>query len=209
MSDLATTEVQARALLVVDVQLDFCEGGSLGVSGGNQVATAIGNLLANGAHGYTHVVATEDWHVDPGDHFSDSPDYAATWPAHCRVGTDGAELHPALAQAAASDHIEAVFRKGAYAAAYSGFEGTTDGDDDTQVPLAAWLRERGVTAVDVVGIATDHCVRATAVDAVAEGFDARVLLDLTAGVAEATTTAALDEMRTRGVELLGEPVVRG
>ena len=209
MSDLETTEVQARALLVVDVQLDFCEGGSLGVQGGNQVATAIGNLLANGAHGYAHVVATEDWHVDPGDHFSDSPDYAATWPAHCRVGTDGAELHPALAQAAASDHIEAVFRKGAYAAAYSGFEGTTDGDDDTQVPLAAWLRERGVTAVDVVGIATDHCVRATAVDAAAAGFDTRVLLDLTAGVAPATTTAALDEMRTRGVELLGEPVVRG
>lgn len=209
MSDLETTEVQARALLVVDVQLDFCEGGSLGVQGGNLVATAIGNLLANGAHGYAHVVATEDWHVDPGDHFSDSPDYAATWPAHCRVGTDGAELHPALAQAAASDHIEAVFRKGAYAAAYSGFEGTTDGDDDTQVPLAAWLRERGVTAVDVVGIATDHCVRATAVDAAAAGFDTRVLLDLTAGVAPATTTAALDEMRTRGVELLGEPVVRG
>lgn len=209
MSDLETTEVQARALLVVDVQLDFCEGGSLGVQGGNQVAKAIGNLLANGAHGYAHVVATEDWHVDPGDHFSDSPDYAATWPAHCRVGTDGAELHPALAQAAASDHIEAVFRKGAYAAAYSGFEGTTDGDDDTQVPLAAWLRERGVTAVDVVGIATDHCVRATAVDAAAAGFDTRVLLDLTAGVAPATTTAALDEMRTRGVELLGEPVVRG
>lgn len=209
MSDLDTTEVQARALLVVDVQLDFCEGGSLGVQGGNLVATAIGNLLANGAHGYAHVVATEDWHVDPGDHFSDSPDYAATWPAHCRVGTDGAELHPALAQAAASDHIEAVFRKGAYAAAYSGFEGTTDGDDDTQVPLAAWLRERGVTAVDVVGIATDHCVRATAVDAAAAGFDTRVLLDLTAGVAPATTTAALDEMRTRGVELLGEPVVRG
>jgi nicotinamidase/pyrazinamidase len=208
VSDLETTEVQARALLVVDVQLDFCEGGSLGVQGGNLVATAIGNLLANGAHGYAHVVATEDWHVDPGDHFSDSPDYAATWPAHCRVGTDGAELHPALAQAAASDHIEAVFRKGAYAAAYSGFEGTTDGDDDTQVPLAAWLRERGVTAVDVVGIATDHCVRATAVDAAAAGFDTRVLLDLTAGVAPATTTAALDEMRTRGVELLGEPVVR-
>jgi nicotinamidase/pyrazinamidase len=209
VSDLDTTEVQARALLVVDVQLDFCEGGSLGVAGGNQVATAIGNLLANGAHGYTHVVATEDWHVDPGDHFSDSPDYAATWPAHCRVGTDGAKLHPALAQAAASDHIEAVFRKGAYAAAYSGFEGTTDGDDDTQVPLVAWLRERGVTAVDVVGIATDHCVRATAVDAVAEGFDTRVLLDLTAGVAPSTTTAALDEMRARGVQLLGEPVVRG
>jgi nicotinamidase/pyrazinamidase len=202
----ATDEV--RALAVVDVQLDFCEGGSLGVGGGNEVAAAIGYLIANGAPGYTHVVATTDWHVDPGDHFSDAPDFATTWPAHCRVGTDGAELHPAIAQAAASDHIEAVFRKGEYAAAYSGFEGTTDGEDDTQVPLATWLRSRDVTAVDVVGIATDHCVRATALDAVREGFVTRVLLDLTAGVAPETTSNALQQLEDHGVDLVGEPVVR-
>jgi nicotinamidase/pyrazinamidase len=203
-----TTDAAVSALVVVDVQRDFCEGGSLGVAGGGDVATAIANLLANGAPGYTHVVATADWHVQPGDHFSDQPDFTATWPAHCVVGTEGAELHPALAQPAAFDHVEAVFRKGAYAAAYSGFEGTTDGDDDTQVPLATWLRDRGVTTVDVVGIATDHCVRATAIDAAREGFATRVLLDLTAGVAGETTRTALEQMTSEGVELVGRPVVR-
>ena len=202
-----TTEDEVRALVVVDVQHDFCEGGSLGVAGGNGVAEAIANLLATGAHGYAHVVATQDWHVDPREHFSAAPDFATTWPAHCRVGTDGATLHDALAASPASDHIEAMFRKGAYAAAYSGFEGTTDGGDDTQVPLATWLRDHGVTAVDVVGIATDHCVRATALDAVREGFTTHVLLDLTAGVAEATTDRALEELRAAGVELSGKPVV--
>lgn len=202
------TEETVRALVVVDVQQDFCEGGSLGVAGGSDVATAIANLLATGAPGYTHVVATADWHVEPGDHFSGQPDFTATWPAHCVAGTEGAELHPAMAEAAASDHVEAVFRKGAYTAAYSGFEGTTDGDDDTQVPLAAWLRDRGVTAVDVVGIATDHCVRATAIDAAREGFATRVLLDLTAGVAAETTQTALEQLSLEGVELVGRPVVR-
>jgi nicotinamidase/pyrazinamidase len=202
------TDADVRALVVVDVQHDFCEGGSLGVGGGNEVATAIANLLSTGAHGYSHVVATQDWHVDPGEHFSASPDFTVTWPEHCRVGTEGAELHDALAAAAASDHIEAVFRKGAYAAAYSGFEGTTDGADDTQVPLAAWLRDRGVSAVDVVGIATDHCVRATALDSAREGFATRVLLDLTAGVAPETTSTALQQMKGAGIELIGEPVLR-
>jgi nicotinamidase/pyrazinamidase len=199
---------EVRALVVVDVQHDFCEGGSLGVSGGDEVATAIANLLATGAAGYAHVVATQDWHVEPGDHFSDSPDFSATWPAHCRVGTEGADLHPALADPTASDHIGAVFRKGAYAAAYSGFEGTTDGPDDTQVPLATWLRDRGVTATDIVGIATDHCVRATALDSAREGFATRVLLDLTAGVAQATTATALQQLAEAGVELVGQPLVR-
>lgn len=204
----AVRDAAVSALVVVDVQQDFCEGGSLGVAGGSDVATAIANLLANGAPGYTHVVATEDWHVEPGDHFSGEPDYTATWPSHCIAGTEGAELHPALAEAAAFDHVEAVFRKGAYAAAYSGFEGTTDGEDDTQVPLATWLRDRGVTAVDVVGIATDHCVRATAIDAAGEGFATRVLLDLTAGVAAETTRAALEQMAQEGIELVGQPIVR-
>jgi nicotinamidase/pyrazinamidase len=208
VDDGAAADADVRALVVVDVQHDFCEGGSLGVAGGNDVATAIANLLATGAHGYAHVVATQDWHVEPGDHFSDSPDFTATWPAHCRVGTSGADLHPALADASAADHIEAVFRKGAYAAAYSGFEGTTDGGDDTQVPLATWLRDRGVTATDIVGIATDHCVRATAIDSAREGFATRVLLDLTAGVAPTTTSAALQQMSEAGVELVGRPVVR-
>jgi nicotinamidase/pyrazinamidase len=204
----ADTDAEVRALVVVDVQHDFCEGGSLAVAGGNDVAEAIANLLATGAHGYAHIVATQDWHVDPGEHFSAAPDFAATWPAHCRVGTDGADLHDALAASPASDHIEAMFRKGAYAAAYSGFEGTTDGEDDTQVPLATWLRDHDVTAVDVVGIATDHCVRATAIDAAREGFATTVLLELTAGVAAATTDDALQQMSEAGVQLVGQPVLK-
>jgi nicotinamidase/pyrazinamidase len=181
-----------RALLVVDVQNDFCEGGSLAVTGCSTVAAAITEHARSGD--YAHVVATRDHHVDPGGHFAEQPDYLDTWPAHCVVGTEGVELHPSLDRAL----LEAVFDKGEYAAAYSGFEGRAGG-----VGLADWLRERGVDAVDIAGIATDHCVRATALDAVAEGFDTRVLLHLTAGVAEASTDAALDQLRSAGVELEG------
>ncbi len=183
-----------RALLVVDVQNDFCEGGSLAVAGGADVAGAISAHVRAHADDYAHVVATRDHHVDPGDHFAEHPDFLETWPAHCVVGTGGEEFHEALDRGA----IEAVFDKGEYAAAYSGFEGAADGTG-----LAEWLRERGVDAVDVVGIATDHCVRATALDAVAAGLSTRVLLPLTAGVAEGTTEAALDQLRTAGVELEG------
>jgi nicotinamidase/pyrazinamidase len=183
-----------RALLVVDVQNDFCEGGSLAVAGGADVAAAISAHVRAHAADYAHVVATRDHHVDPGGHFAEVPDYLETWPAHCVVGTDGVELHPRLERAS----IEAVFDKGEYAAAYSGFEGRSD-----DVPLADWLRAHGVDAVDVVGIATDHCVRATALDAVGEGFATRVLLPLTAGVSEATTDAALEQLRTAGVQLEG------
>ena len=179
----------ARALVVVDVQRDFCEGGSLAVAGGAAGAGKIADLL-DGDHPYDHVVATRDHHIDPGGHFAEQPDYLDTWPAHCVVGTDGVELHPALDRGP----LEAVFDKGEHAAAYSGFEGRADG-----VPLADWLREHDVDAVDVVGIATDHCVRATALDATKAGFTTTVLLDLCAGVAPETTERALNEMRTAGV----------
>ena len=153
------------------------------------------------------MVATRDHHVDPGDHFAAPPavpDYVHSWPAHCVAGTEGVGFHPNFAPAVASGAIDAVFDKGAYEAAYSGFEGA----DENGVRLADWLREREVTEVDVVGIATDHCVRATALDAAREGFVTRVLLDLTAGVAAGTTERALEELRTAGVELAGKPVVR-
>jgi nicotinamidase/pyrazinamidase len=163
-----------RALIVVDVQKDFCEGGSLAVAGGASVAGEITAALAADARAWQHVVATRDHHIDPGAHFAAEPDYVDSWPVHCVVGTAGVELHPALA----TDRVEAIFDKGDHAAAYSGFEGVADG-----VGLADWLRERGVTEVDVVGIATDHCVRATALDAAKAGFATTVLLDLTAGVA--------------------------
>ena len=189
----------ANALIVVDVQNDFCEGGSLAVAGGAAVAAAISRLMASS--GYDHVVATRDHHVDPGPHFSDNPDFVDSWPPHCRVGTPGASFHPDLDVAP----IQAVFSKGAHAAAYSGFEGT-DPDGRT---LASWLRSRGVTAVDVVGIATDHCVRATALDAARTGLATTVLLDLTAGVAPSTVDTALVQLESAGVALRGRPMIGG
>lgn len=192
-----------RALVIVDVQNDFCEGGSLAVAGGAEVARLVTEHVSRHAADYDHVVATADWHIDPGDHFSQRPDYVDTWPVHCVAGSEGAEFHPRLA--GALGHVEAVFRKGEHAAAYSGFEGRSD--DDDHVPLADWLRHRGVAQVDVVGIATDHCVRATALDARREGLHTTVLLDLTAGVARGTTDAALAELSEAGVRLLGAPTV--
>ena len=185
-----------RAVVVVDVQNDFCEGGSLAVAGGTQVARGVTQLLATGD--YDHAVATRDHHVDPGAHFSDHPDYVDSWPRHCEVGTAGVSLHPDLDTGA----IEAVFDKGEYAAAYSGFEGVCDG-----VPLAQWLHARDVDTIEVVGIATDHCVRATALDAVTNGFATTVRLDLTAGVAEDTVAAALAALQAAGVDLVGKPLV--
>ncbi|AUG77464.1 amidase [Kitasatospora sp. MMS16-BH015] len=193
-----------RALIVVDVQNDFCEGGSLAVAGGAEVAAAITDLIADSTAGYTHILATRDHHLDPGDHFSPTPDYVHSWPRHCVAGTEGVGFHPNFAPSVTSGAIEAVFDKGAHSAAYSGFEGV----DEHGGSLADWLRERSVTEVDVVGIATDHCVKATALDAAREGFTTRVLLDLTAGVAAATTEAALAELAAAGVELTGTPVVQ-
>ena len=182
-----------RALIIVDVQNDFCEGGSLAVAGGAAVARGITSLLAKPDHGYDHVVATKDFHIDPGRHFADEPDYANSWPAHCVAGSPGAEFHPELDTAP----VEATFRKGAHAAAYSGFEGA----DDDGTPLAAWLRARDVDEVVVVGIATDYCVRSTAADAVANGFRTRVLLGLTAGVAPGSTSEAIESLRGTGVDV--------
>jgi nicotinamidase/pyrazinamidase len=189
-----------RALIVVDVQNDFCEGGSLAVAGGAEVAHRISELLHAWADGapkapdYAVAVATQDHHVDPGDHFSAEPDYVDTWPRHCVVGSDGVAFHPNLDP----QPFAAVFLKGEYAAAYSGFEGRTHDD----VRLADWLRAHEITDVDVCGIATDHCVRATALDAVREGFRVRVLTDLCAGVAPGTTEAALVELTEAGAALV-------
>ncbi|WP_028707383.1 isochorismatase family protein [Propionicicella superfundia] len=160
------------ALIVVDVQNDFCEGGSLAVAGGASVAARIGELLRSD-HGYALVVATRDHHIDPGSHFSDSPDYVDSWPPHCVVGTPGADLHPGLGDPV----FAAIFDKGEYTAAYSGFEGSHRGK-----PLVEYLREEGIRAVDVCGIATDYCVKATALSAACYGFATTVLADLTAAV---------------------------
>ena len=191
-----------RALIIVDVQNDFTEGGSLAVTGGAAVARAITEHVHAHRDDYVAVVGTRDWHVDPGHHFATEPDYVDTWPPHCVVGTPGADSHPAVDTSA----VDAWFTKGEHAAAYSGFEGATDAGGE-RVGLGAWLAGHGVQAADVVGIATDHCVRATALDAVSEGYSTRVLLDLTAGVAPATTERALAQLRDAGAELVGTPVV--
>ncbi len=177
------------ALIVVDVQNDFCEGGSLAVAGGAAVASQINDLL-EGDHGYDVVVATRDHHIDPGPHFSDTPDYVDSWPPHCVAGTPGSELHPNLR----FNRFDAVFDKGQYEAAYSGFEGKSDGKS-----LEEFLRERGVTEVDVCGIATDHCVRATASDANAAGFETTVLLPLTAAVTPDNVPALVEQWQDAGI----------
>ncbi len=188
-----------RALIVVDVQNDFCEGGSLPVTGGAQVAHDIGVLLHHWtrqdpeAPDYAVVVATKDHHVDPGAHWAREPDFVDSWPVHCRVGSDGEAFHPNLDP----QPFDAIFLKGDHAAAYSGFEGREAGG----AGLAEWLRRHEVTDVDVCGLATDYCVRATALDTATEAFSVRLLSGLCAGVAPETTSKALDEMQTAGVDI--------
>ena len=189
-----------RALIVVDVQNDFCEGGSLAVRGGAEVAFRIAQRLhdwqeaAPHERDYAVVVATRDHHIDPGEHFSSHPDFVNSWPPHCVAGSEGAAFHPNLGP----QPLSAVFLKGEHQAAYSGFEGrAADGR-----PLATWLRDHEVTEVDICGIATDYCVRATALDARTEGFATRVISDLVAGVAPSTTDTAVQEMRTAGVTIV-------
>jgi nicotinamidase/pyrazinamidase len=188
-----------RALLVVDVQNDFCEGGSLAVEGGARVASDIGELLHHWTRGddrapsYDVVVASKDHHIDPGHHWSDNPDFVDSWPVHCRVGTDGEAFHPNLDP----QPFDAIFLKGNHEAAYSAFEGrTVDGDG-----LVDWLRAHKVEQVDICGIATDYCVRYTALDACKEGFETRVIGALCAGVAPETTEQALTEMKAAGVSI--------
>ena len=185
-----------RALIIVDVQNDVCPGGPVPVVGGAALASAINRHLAIG-RGYAHIVATQDWHVDPGDHFSEHPDFSSSWPPHCVAGRPGARFHPDLD----TSRIEAVFRKGAHRAAYSGFEGV----DDTGTRLLDWLRQRGIDEVDIAGVATDYCVRWTAEDAVRAGLTTRVLVDLTAAVGAESAAEALGEMRAAGVALIGGP----
>ena len=176
-----------RALIIVDVQHDFCPGGALAAERGNEVAQRIGALQPS----YGTVVATQDWHIDPGTHFSENPDFVDSWPVHCVADSYGAAMHESIGPA------EAYFRKGEYTAAYSGFEGSAD-----SATLANWLRSRDITDVDIVGIATDHCVRATAADALTEGFTVRVLADYCAPVDSSRGEAALEELAEAGVTIV-------
>lgn len=185
-----------RALLIVDVQNDFTEGGALAVTGGDAVAAAITRLLTARAADYEVVVASRDWHdadSDNGGHISPQPDYVDTWPVHCVAGAPGADYDPLLDTTAITHHV----RKGQGIPAYSMFEGVTESGERTSEILAA----HGVTEADVVGIATDHCVRASALDAIEHGIRVRVFTDLIAGVASEPSEAALAELAHAGAEL--------
>jgi nicotinamidase/pyrazinamidase len=185
---------------VTDVQRDFCPGGSLAVDGGDEVARRITAWVRGHQDLYATVVATRDEHEAPWHHFTDQPDYLNTWPPHCVVGTAGAELHPDL-------HCDpdAIFTKGRFRAAYSGFEGT----DAEGTHLETWLRGRAIDEVHVVGLTSDYCVAATAWDAVHAGFRTTVLEDLCAGVSPATTATVRSELAAADVAFVGSDSVVG
>ncbi|SQG65284.1 pyrazinamidase / nicotinamidase [Corynebacterium renale] len=178
-----------KTLIVVDVQNDFCPGGSLATDAGDNVAEGIAAIMDS----YDIVLATQDWHVDPGDHFSTTPNFVTSWPVHCVAESHGADFHPAIPTAI----IDATFRKGQYDSAYSGFEGSTE-DGHT---LAEYLRDNNITEVDVAGIATDHCVRATVKDALKEGFNVRVLAHLCSPVDGNKALEVLAELEELGAEI--------
>jgi len=187
----------SKALFVIDVQNDFCEGGALACQGGAQVASSITNYLKGNKSHYDTGIASRDWHTpnsQNGGHFPIAgiePDFINTWPLHCIAGTPGAEYHPNLDSSLIDLHI----KKGQDQHGYSIFDGVTDSGEKIQ----DLLTRLGVTDVDVVGIATDYCVRASALDAKNSGLNARVITSLTAGVAAASTEAAIDELVDAGV----------
>lgn len=192
-----------NVLIIVDVQNDFCEGGSLPVQGGADVAARLAAEVGDdrSAGRWDLVIATRDWHDDPGSHWAPDghePNFVDTWPVHCAAGSQGAAFHPSLTVS-----FDAVFSKGWSTASYTGFDGFTDEESggDGPTALADWLRTRGVTKVDVAGLATDHCVRATALDAAAAGFETTVLLEWCAGIGEDSTQAAITEMTKAGISI--------
>ncbi|MDR2703411.1 MAG: isochorismatase family protein [Cellulomonadaceae bacterium] len=187
------TNAANRALLIVDVQPTFCEGGELPVTGGNDTASAIARYVNDNRDKYGTIVTTQDWHIAPGGHFAAEPDYVDTWPPHGLAGSVNAELHPAIEPLRPNIRV----RKGQRAPAYSGFEGK----DSWGHPLDQLLEENHIKAVDVVGIAESHCVKATALDAKRLGYETRVFTDLTVPVTEDQGVAARAEMADAGISL--------
>lgn len=184
----------SRALLIVDVQPTFCEGGELAVAGGDQVAERIAGYLRAHRTDYRLTVTSQDWHADPGGHFSAQPDFVDSWPPHGLAGTPNAELHPVLAAALGPSGADVTIKKGLHQAAYSAFDGTAP-DGRT---LAEVLASAGITALDVCGIAESHCVRASALDALAAGLSVRLLTDLTVPVTAESGAAARAEIGSAG-----------
>jgi nicotinamidase/pyrazinamidase len=186
-----------NALLIVDVQVDFVEGGSLGVPGGLTVAAMIARHIRHFKNEYQFVVASRDYHENAPEHISDHPDFQTTWPPHCMVGTPGAAFVPTIQNLVREKFIHEVVTKGRNAAAYSAFEGL----DKRGHPLLDVLKEHRIDHIDVCGIATDYCVRASALDARKHEFQVRVLVNLCAAVKEETGHQAMEEMKAAGCQL--------
>jgi nicotinamidase/pyrazinamidase len=187
-----------NALLVVDLQNDFIEGGALPITGGRNVAAQVSRHVRHFKTEYAFVVASRDYHEDPADHFAEQPDFVNTWPKHCVIGTPGAALCTPIFNLVREKLIQAVVDKGRHAAAYSAFEGL----DPRGHPLYDVLREARVDHIDICGLATDYCVRATALDARKHEFQVRILVNLCAAVNEATGLQALEEMKAAGCQLM-------
>lgn len=199
----------SKALIIVDVQPTFCEGGELGVAGGSAVADRIAQYVNAHSDDYVYIAATQDWHIEPGSHFSERPDFVDSWPKHGVAGTANAELMPQIAALGLSHH----FKKGQYASAYSGFEGIEDNTFNIQTreefaalqregrTLAQSLRDAGVDHVDIVGLAESHCVKETALDAGKFGYDVTVFEDMTEAVSESQGIDARNAMTEAGIEL--------
>ena len=183
--------------MVVDVQADFVEGGSLGVTGGLQVAAMIARHIRHFKAEYQFVVASRDFHEDAPDHISATPDFVTTWPPHCMAGTPGVAFVPSIQNLVREKLIQAVVTKGRHSAAYSAFEGL----DPRGHYLLDVLKENRIDQIDVCGIATDYCVRASALDARKNAFQVRVLVNLCAAVKEETGLQALEEMKAAGCQL--------
>ncbi|HEY0167391.1 MAG TPA: isochorismatase family protein [Jatrophihabitans sp.] len=195
----------SRALLIVDVQPTFCEGGELAVAGGDRIADRIAEHLRAHRAQYRLTITSQDWHLDPGEHFSERPDFIDSWPPHGLAGTANAELHPAVAAALAPAGADVTIKKGLRQAAYSAFDGTaTDGR-----PLAEVLSDAGISELDVCGIAESHCVRASALDALQAGLAVRVLTDLTVPVSEESGAAARAEISAAGGVLAPSKAANG
>jgi nicotinamidase/pyrazinamidase len=192
--DERDTHHTGRAIIVVDPQPDFFEGGPLPIDGATATAARIREFLDAHGDSFDLAVVTQDWHVAPGEHWSTAPDFKTTWPVHCAADSAGAAIHQHLVDV----DWDVVIHKGAHEGAYSGFEG----QDPDGTKLATILANRGVRDVTVVGFATDHCVKATALDARELGFDVTVLLDLCAGVTPETTQAATAAMGAAGITLV-------
>lgn len=186
-------ESSKRSLLVIDVQNDFCPGGTLAVDTGDEVAARIAAYIGANKWHYSSIIASKDLHVDPSDHFSETPDFVSSWPRHCVKGTYGSELRPELRDVS----FDAIVTKGGYSGAYSAFEGTTDHGE----PLLELLERQEIELVYICGIATDYCVLQSALDALEFGFSVTVFMDLIAGVSQQSSLQALELLATRGANL--------